>query len=147
MLSRCLSEWKGKGSMVIYKKIKTFQVEQIKELFLSVNWDSGKYPEKIVNGLKNSSVVISAWDGEKPVGLIRGLDDGETVGFIHYLLVNPEYQGQHIGRELMNRLMDEYKNLLYIKTCLPIQRQLVFIKKSALRYLIIILLWKSNVYN
>lgn len=101
--------------MVEYKNIKTFQTEQIKELFLSVNWDSGKYPEKIAAGLKNSSVVISAWDGERLVGLVRGLDDGETVGFLHYLLVNPEYQGQHIGEELMKRILEEYKNLLYIK--------------------------------
>lgn len=101
--------------MIVYRETKTFQEEQIKELFLSVNWDSGKYPDRIVRGLKSSSVVISAWDCEKLVGLIRGLDDGETVGFIHYLLVNPKYQGQHIGDELMNRLLDKYKNLLYIK--------------------------------
>ncbi|WP_139176503.1 GNAT family N-acetyltransferase [Butyrivibrio sp. ob235] len=25
------------------------------------------------------------------------IDDGETIAFIHYLLVDPEYQGQHIG--------------------------------------------------
>lgn len=101
--------------MIEYKKSKIFQVDQIRELFVSVGWDSGKYPEKIVRGLKNSSVVVSAWDGERLVGLIRGLDDGETVGFIHYLLVNPEYQGQHIGESLMCHLMEAYKDLLYVK--------------------------------
>lgn len=101
--------------MITYKKKKTFQKEEIENLFLSVHWDSGKYPEKLVKGLQNSSLVISAWDGEELVGLVRGLDDGETVGFIHYLLVNPKYQGQHIGEELMNRLMEEYQDLLYIK--------------------------------
>lgn len=115
--------------MILYKTIKTFQKEQISELFLSVNWESGKYPDKIVNGLKNSSVVISAWDGEKLVGLIRGLDDGETVGFIHYLLVNPQYQGQHIGSGLMSRLMEEYKNLLYIKIMPSDPKTIPFYKK------------------
>ncbi len=27
------------------------------------------------------------------VGLIRALDDGEMVAFLHYLLVHPDYQG------------------------------------------------------
>lgn len=101
--------------MIEYRYTKKFTAHQIQELFLSVHWDSGKYPEKIVRGLANSSVVISAWDGNILAGLVRGIDDGETVGFIHYLLVKPEYQGLHIGEGLMNRLMDRYRHLLYIK--------------------------------
>lgn len=115
--------------MIEYKEIKTFQIEQIRELFLSVNWESGKYPERIVSGLKNSSVVISAWDGEKLVGLIRGLDDGETIGFIHYLLVNPNYQGQHIGEELMYLLLNKYKDLLYVKIMPSDPQTIPFYKK------------------
>lgn len=101
--------------MIEYKEIKDFNNKQIQELFLSVYWQSGKYPEKIVKGLKNSSIVISAWDDDYLVGLVRGLDDGVTVGFIHYLLVNPKYQNLHIGCGLMERLMEKYKDLLYIK--------------------------------
>ncbi|HIV90727.1 MAG TPA: GNAT family N-acetyltransferase [Candidatus Eisenbergiella stercoravium] len=41
--------------------------------------------------------------------------DGETVAFLHYLLVDPAYQGQHIGDELMRRIMGYFKNLLYVK--------------------------------
>ena len=40
---------------------------------------------------------------------MRGLDDGETVAFLHYLLVDPAYQGQHIGQELMERILEKYK--------------------------------------
>lgn len=101
--------------MIRYKTGKEFDAEQIRDLFLSVNWDSGKYPEKIVRGLKNSSAVISAWDGDKLIGLVRALDDGETVAFLHYLLVNPEYQGAQIGTELMKRILDGYQNFLYVK--------------------------------
>ena len=103
------------SKMIRYDECKDLEVEEIRDLFLSVHWASGNYPEKIVRGLKGSSVVISAWEEDKLVGLVRALDDGETVGFIHYLLVNPEYQGLHIGNELMTRLMKKYENLLYIK--------------------------------
>lgn len=101
--------------VITYKEEKIFDTEQIRRLFLSVNWESGKYPEKVVSGLKNSSVVISAWDKDRLVGLVRALDDGTTVAFIHYLLVDPAYQGRHIGYELMSRLMEKYRDLLYIK--------------------------------
>lgn len=101
--------------MIRYEINKDFDVAQIRNLFLSVHWESGKYPEKIVKGLHNSSVVISAWDEDRLVGLIRALDDGETVGFIHYLLVDPAYHKMHIGSELMRRLLIKYENLLYIK--------------------------------
>lgn len=101
--------------MIKYQTRKEFEVEQIRDLFLSVNWDSGKYPEKIVKGLRNSSSVISAWDGNRLIGLVRALDDGETVAFLHYLLVNPEYQGMHVGTELMKRILEKYEDYLYVK--------------------------------
>lgn len=65
--------------------------------------------------MHNSTRVISAWDGDKLVGLVCALDDGKTVAFLHYLLVDTAYQGQYIGDELMKRIMSFYQNLLYVK--------------------------------
>lgn len=62
-----------------YKKTKVFTVEELQGLFLSVEWESGNYPEKLVRAMQNSSHVISAWDGDKLVGLVRALDDGRTL--------------------------------------------------------------------
>lgn len=98
-----------------YKETKDFKAEELERLFLLVGWESGNYPEKLVRAMKNSSRVVSAWDPEKLVGLVRALDDGETVAFLHYLLVDPDYQGLHIGDELMKQIMDGYENLLYVK--------------------------------
>lgn len=101
--------------MILYKDTKEFTVQELARLFLSVGWESGNHPEALRAGMHNSSVVISAWDGGRLVGLVRGMDDGFTVGFIHYLLVDPAYQGQHIGAELMERLMKRYDHLLHVK--------------------------------
>ena len=101
--------------MIEYKHTKEFTVDQLQRLFLSVNWESGKYPEKLVRAMHNSTRVISAWDGDKLVGLVRALDDGETVAFLHYLLVDPAYQGLHIGDNLMKQIMRIYVDLLYVK--------------------------------
>jgi ribosomal protein S18 acetylase RimI-like enzyme len=104
------------GKMIIeYKQTKEFTPAELKRLFLSVNWESGRYPEKLVNAMRNSEKVISAWDGDKLVGLIRALDDGNTVAFLHYLLVDPEYQGYHIGDNLMKQIMSFYEDILYVK--------------------------------
>ncbi len=98
-----------------YKESKDFTIPELQRLFLSVKWESGNYSEKLVRAMHNSTHVISAWDGDKLVGLVRALDDGETVAFLHYLLVDPAYQGQHIGDELMKRIMKCFANLLYVK--------------------------------
>lgn len=112
-----------------YKETKDFSEAELKRLFLSVQWESGRYPDKLVRAMKNSSQVISAWDGDRLIGLVRALDDGETVALIHYLLVEPAYQKEHIGTELMKRLLEKYENLLYIKVMPSDPVTLPFYKK------------------
>ncbi len=79
-----------------------------------MNWSSGKYPEKLVIAMQNSGTVFSAWDGEKLVGLINVLDDGVMTAYIHYLLVNPDYQGKGIGKKLLRLTTEKYKDYLRI---------------------------------
>ena len=75
--------------MLTYTEEKKFTKEQVQELFLSVHWVSGKYPERLYKALMHSSTVLTVWDGEKLVGLTRVLDDTEILAQIHYVLVHP----------------------------------------------------------
>ena len=100
--------------MLKYKKEKKFTQEQVQELFLSVNWISGKYPERLYKALMNSSTVLSVWDDEKLVGLTRVLDDSEMLAQIHYVLVHPDYQGQGIAGKMMEYVKEKYKDFFYI---------------------------------
>ena len=75
-----------------YKSTKIFTEKELQRLFLSVNWESGNYPDKLVRAMQNSTHVISAWDGNKLIGLIRALDDGETVAFLHDPKTIPFYE-------------------------------------------------------
>ena len=119
--------------MISYKDTKDFTAPELKRLFLSVNWESGKHPEALWEGMHNSSVVLSAWDGDRLVGLLRGLDDGHTVGFIHYLLVDPAYQGQHIATHLMQQLMERYQHLLHVKVMPTDKSTIPFYEKFGFR--------------
>ncbi len=97
-----------------YKDTKEFTAEELERLFLSVKWSSGAYPGRLVVALRNSDTVLSAWDGQRLVGLINVLDDSIMTAYIHYLLVDPEYQGHGIGRELTRQVLDLYKDYLRI---------------------------------
>jgi len=92
-------------------KIKDFKEEELQELFRSVEWDSGNYPEKLKMAIKNSHRVYSAYDEWKLVGLINSLSDGVMTAYFHYLLVRPEYQGRGIGKKLVKLMLEEYEDL------------------------------------
>lgn len=97
-----------------YKNTHDFTKEQLEELFLSVEWSSGHFPEKLVVAMKNFKTVFSAWDGEKLVGMVCAMDDGIMNAYVHYLLVNPEYHGRTIGRTLVGMMKEHYADYLRI---------------------------------
>ena len=101
--------------MLRFTEEKIFTKQQIQQLFLSVNWISGTYPERLYKALMNSSTVLTAWDDEKLVGLIRVLDDTEMLAQIHYVLVCPAYQGQGIAGKMLEYIKEKYKDYLYIE--------------------------------
>ncbi len=101
--------------MIRYTEEKIFTLEQVQQLFLSVNWISGNYPERLYKALMNSSTVLTVWDDDMLVGLIRVLDDSEMLAQIHYVLVHPDYQGQGIAGKMIEHIKEKYKDFLYIE--------------------------------
>ena len=102
--------------MIEYKDTHVFSKEALQSLFLSVDWSSGHFPEKLQKAMEGFSAVYSAWDGDTLVGLIAALDDGIMTAYIHYLLVRPEYQGAGIGKALVERMKARYRD--YLRTVL-----------------------------
>lgn len=101
--------------MIQYTEKKKFTQRQVEELFLSVGWVSGQYPERLYQALMHSSTVFTAWDDHELVGLLRVLDDGGMMAYVHYVLVNPEYQGQGIAGHLVNLMKEKYADYFYIE--------------------------------
>ena len=97
-----------------YRDTHDFTKEELENLFLSVDWSSGHYPDKLVVAMENFKTVYSAWDDEKLVGMICAMDDGIMNAYVHYLLVNPEYHGQMIGRILVDMVKKKYEDYLRI---------------------------------
>ena len=88
--------------------------EDLQALFLSVKWSSGHYPDRLAVAMQNFKTVYTAWDGSKLVGLICAMDDGVMTAYIHYLLVNPDYQYKGIGKELIEHVLKTYQSYLRI---------------------------------
>jgi Acetyltransferases len=97
-----------------YKDEKDIDTKSLKDLFLSVDWSSGNYPEKLAIAMQNSGSVFTAWDGSKLVGLINVLDDKVMTAYVHFLLVDPSYQNKGIGKELVQLVLEEYRDYLRI---------------------------------
>lgn len=97
-----------------YKDIHCFESKDLERLFLSVEWSSGHFPDKLAIAMKNFKTVYSAWDGDKLVGMICVMDDGIMNAYVHYLLVDPEYHGKTIGRTLVDMVKQKYKEYLRI---------------------------------
>ncbi|MEK4882264.1 GNAT family N-acetyltransferase [Paenibacillus sp. FSL R5-0908] len=85
--------------------------DALQELFLSVEWESGKYPNELLQAIGGSHSIVTAWEGGKLVGLINALSDGVLTVYFHYMLINPSYQSIGIGKEMMNIILQNHRNM------------------------------------
>lgn len=97
-----------------YQDIHDFDQLELQDLFLSVEWSSGHFPDKLVVAMKHFETVYTAWDEDKLVGLICAMDDGIMTAYIHYLLVRPEYHRLGIGKRLVEMMKEHYADYLRI---------------------------------
>ncbi|MGM9602166.1 MAG: GNAT family N-acetyltransferase [Faecousia sp.] len=100
---------------ITYTEEKKFTRDAVQQLFLSVGWVSGQYPSRLYKALMHSSTVITAWDADRLIGLVRVLDDSEMVAYLHYVLVDPAYHGQGIASTMIGMVKEKYRDYLYIE--------------------------------
>jgi len=99
---------------IIYNDMKKdLPPEQVYKLFVAVGWSDGsETPDMIKTGYSvpwvNSTLVVSAWDGDRLIGAVRALSDTMFRSIIYDLLVLPEYQNKGIGKELLSRCIEHF---------------------------------------
>lgn len=95
---------------ISYIENKNLPRDQVQALYEANQWSSAKIPDTLLAALENSHSVITAWHDEKLVGLGNAISDGHLVVYYPHLLVLPDYQGEGIGMEIMNRMKSRYSN-------------------------------------
>ncbi|WP_018923935.1 GNAT family N-acetyltransferase [Salsuginibacillus kocurii] len=86
--------------------------DQVFALYEDANWAA--YTEDLdllMNAIDLSLAVLTAWEENRLVGLIRAVGDGLTILYIQDLLVLKSYQHQGIGSELVQRLLQRYAHV------------------------------------
>jgi ribosomal protein S18 acetylase RimI-like enzyme len=97
--------------MITFSDRRDISIEQILPIYESNGWSSARKPQTLHQALLNSQALVSAWDREKLVGIGNAISDGFLVVYYPHLLVNPDYQGQGIGRKIMAILKKRYEGM------------------------------------
>lgn len=99
-----------KDVTLTYKTTKNIPIEQIQELYRSINWKEKDF-ETIGEYLEKSLVVISVWDGNSLIGLARATTSSTREITIWDVAVRPTYQNKGIGSKIMKcmlTILDDY---------------------------------------
>lgn len=88
---------------MIYKINEPVSAKAISDLRASVGWN--RMVDSYKNPLLTSYINISVFDNNKLIAYIDSVSNGVTDAYIQDLMVHPDYQGQGIGTELMNKMI------------------------------------------
>lgn len=94
-------------------KNKDLPCEQLEKLFISAGWSDSKSTHdnswfKIP--FTNSTLVVSAWENDNLVGVVRVISDTFGRSVIYDLVVLPEHQNKGIGKELVRQCIEHFPN-------------------------------------
>ena len=85
--------------------------EEYLDMRRAVGW-KGFPEEQAAEGLKHSAYICCIRKDGSPVAVGRVIWDHGYVVYIADVIVRPEYQGQGLGREIMDRIMEQINSYL-----------------------------------
>ena len=98
--------------------IRKATVEEFIDIRQSVDWNCPKKDETIEIALENTLFQICVEKDDELIGYGRILGDNAFTFYIQDVIVKPKYQGNGIGGEIMNIIMqylkDNYSNELMV---------------------------------
>ncbi|MRJ47763.1 GNAT family N-acetyltransferase [Fundicoccus ignavus] len=92
-----------------FSNTKNIDVAQLENLYNDVGWLAYTQDLSVLKqAVSNSLDVVSAWDEDKLIGLIRIVGDGLTIVYVQDILVLNAYQDKGIATQLMQRILHKY---------------------------------------
>jgi len=97
---------------IIFKNNKNINREQVERLYNDVEWYAYTQDLDVLQqAIEQSLEVVSAWDGDELVGLIRIIGDGLTIIYIQDILVLNAYQNRGLATQLVQQILEKYKSV------------------------------------
>lgn len=87
------------------------ETDEVIALYRANQWCSADKPGQLLAALRNSHGLVTARLDGRLVGLGNAISDGHLVVYYPHLLVHPAFQGQGIGRQMMDALQQRYAGL------------------------------------
>ena len=93
-----------------------YREEEILRLYTEVGWTAyTKDMSALEQGYKHSLLVLSAYENEELLGIVRAVGDEHTIVFVQDILVFPEKQRQGVGTALLKAVLDRYPDVRQIE--------------------------------
>jgi GNAT superfamily N-acetyltransferase len=86
----------------------TLNTDEVIELYRANGWSSAGKPVQLMNALGNAHTLVTARAAGCLVGLGYAISDGHLVVYYSHLLVHPDFQGQGVGRGIMEIMLRKY---------------------------------------
>ena len=96
--------------MIVYNEIKPFT-----DVYRALRKKVGFFElseDQAHKSLNNAIKVICAYDGSRLAGMGRLIGDGAVICYIQDVMVDPDYQGQRIGRNIVDRLIQSARDMV-----------------------------------
>lgn len=98
--------------MMTFREHKNIDKQQLNDLYNSVQWYAYTNDlQRLQQACEQSLDVVSAWEGNTLIGLIRVVGDGLTIIYIQDILVHPTYQHKGIASQLMSHVLKKYDDV------------------------------------
>jgi GNAT superfamily N-acetyltransferase len=101
--------------MISYRDDVRPPISQIAELYRAAPlFRPVEDQERITRMYAGSNVVLTAWDGSRLIGILRGWTDGGYDGYVCDLAIHPDYQKSGVGRELLQRVLQRSPEIQWV---------------------------------
>jgi ribosomal protein S18 acetylase RimI-like enzyme len=77
-------------------------------------WPAAPTAESLLRVLSRSTLAVIARDGDRVVGFVNALSDGELAVYIPLLEVRASHRGRGVGSELVRRVMSRFADTYMI---------------------------------
>jgi len=93
--------------MIEYKTFGSNLIEEVKKIYRVEGWNAYlQDDEKLIRAFDNSLYILGAFDGEKLIGFVRCVGDGEHIVIVQDIIVLKEYRKSRIGAHLFKHVWD-----------------------------------------